>query len=372
MASFSPVEQARLEKDQAAEELLTVLAAKHDLEERERERQLATQRSDSASRLAQRRASRQAQRATAAPAKPAPRLPRGLADVVGPEDAAWLAAEAALLAAKLEAYDDVDGLDALLGGSSDDDDGAPAAAAPEPDDDWAEWAKLFDLSDARAWERTPLVYHSSQHASGHGDVVWAAGEYCAARILAHGALFDLDLGGARVLELGAGCGLPSLAAVRAGADVLATDNRTPGAIFALAASARWSLAAARDHGGSLQARGLAWGEAPPPGPYDVVLVCDCIYDPASHGALLATLDAVFDENADATAVVAFALHGNAADAAVLGFFDAARARGRGVAKVDEQQLRVTESMRDVCQVRDAKRSLVHVYFLTAASLEAPD
>ena len=36
MASFSPVEQARLEKDQAAEELLTVLAAKHDLEERER------------------------------------------------------------------------------------------------------------------------------------------------------------------------------------------------------------------------------------------------------------------------------------------------------------------------------------------------
>ena len=29
MASFSPVEQARLEKDQAAEELLTVLAAKH-------------------------------------------------------------------------------------------------------------------------------------------------------------------------------------------------------------------------------------------------------------------------------------------------------------------------------------------------------
>ena len=64
--------------------------------------------------------------------------------------------------------------------------------------------------------------------------------------------------------------------------------------------------------------------------------------------------------------------GNAADAAVFGFFDAARARGRGVAKVDEQQLRVTESMRDVCQVRDAKRSLVHVYFLTAASLEAPD
>ncbi|KAH8074327.1 peptidase [Aureococcus anophagefferens] len=350
MASFSPEEQARLEKDQAAEELLTVLAAKHDLEERERERQLATQRSDSASRLAQRRASRQAQRATAAPAKPAPRLPCGLADA-------------------LEAYDDVDGLDALLGGSSDDDDGAPAAAAPEPDDDWAEWAKLFDLSDARAWERTPLVYHSSQHASGHGDVVWAAGEYCAARILAHGALFDVDLGGARVLELGAGCGLPSLAAVRAGADVLATDNRTPGAILHWPRP-RWSPR--RDHGGSLQARGLAWGEAPPPGPYDVVLVCDCIYDPASHEALLATLDAVFDENADATAVVAFALHGNAADAAVFGFFDAARARGRGVAKVDEQQLRVTESMRDVCQVRDAQRSLVHVYFLTAASLEAPD
>ena len=159
------------------------------------------------------------------------------------------------------------------------------------------------------------------------------------------------------------------------------DTTVPLALAPLATRAQSASAAgpriealllARDHGGSLQARGLAWGEAPPPGPYDVVLVCDCIYDPASHEALLATLDAVFEENADATAVVAFALHGNAADAAVFGFFDAARARGRGVAKVDEQQLRVTESMRDVCQVRDAKRSLVHVYFLTAASLEAPD
>ncbi|KAH8043782.1 peptidase [Aureococcus anophagefferens] len=168
MASFSPEEQARLEKDQAAEELLTVLAAKHDLEERERERQLATQRSDSASRLAQRRASRQAQRATAAPAKPAPRCPRprGRRRLGRRRVAAGRASRA-----KLEAYDDVDGLDALLGGSSDDDDGAPAAA-PEPDDDWAD----------------------SQHASGHGDVVWAAGEYAARASWRTGALFDVDLG----------------------------------------------------------------------------------------------------------------------------------------------------------------------------------
>ncbi|KAK7250269.1 methyltransferase [Aureococcus anophagefferens] len=325
MASFSPVEQARLEKDQAAEELLTVLAAKHDLEERERERQLATQRSDSASRLAQRRASRQAQRATAAPAKPAPRLPRGLAGVVGSDDAAWLAARRAL-SPKLEAYDDVDGLDALLGGSSDDDDGAPAAAAPEPDDDWA-------------------------HASGHGDVVWAAGEYCAARILAHGALFDVDLGGA--CWSWAGCGLPSLAAVRAGADVLATDNRTPGAIFALAARAASPGARRRRRGPTTSSSSATASTT------------------RRRTALLATLDAVFDENATPRPARRRLRSANAADAAVLGFFDAARARGRGVAKVDEQQLRVTESMRDVCQVRDAQAEPPPPTS-SRPSLEAPD
>ena len=160
MASFSPVEQARLEKDRAAEELLTVLAAKHDLEERERERQLATQRSDSASRLAQRRASRQAQRATAAPAKPAPRLPRGLADVVGPEDAAWLAAEAALVRLDMSEYGEKHSVARLVG--------APPGYVGHDDGSIIVW-DMFGSGDNKQYAKK-IEAHTTLDASGKIDI----------------------------------------------------------------------------------------------------------------------------------------------------------------------------------------------------------
>ena len=324
----------RADKARAAQELCTVLNAKVEIDDAAQEARHASDRASGQARLAARLAAKRAggglppppPSAAAAPPPPPPALPlpEGLAAIVGEKDAAWLAAERAAMVAREAEYDGVDGCGALFGGGSsddddDDDDDDPSDEAG--DGAWASWAFKFQVSRATAWEKTPLVYHTSARASGHGDVVWCAAEYLAIRLLAHGSGFDVDVRGKRVLELGAGCGLPSLAACRHGADVLVTDNAEPGAIFALAASARWSKSAAADAGGSIRARSLPFGVAPPLGPFDVVLCADIVYDPASHGALLATLAAVFAENADAKAVVAFAFHGNAKDDAVLAFFD---------------------------------------------------
>jgi predicted nicotinamide N-methyase len=83
--------------------------------------------------------------------------------------------------------------------------------------------------------------------------------------------------GARVLELGCGLALPSLAAARAGAEVLATDGSTDAVVFAAhgfalnalegeSAHADWA-----EHGDQLVERG----------PYDLVLAADVFYTQAN-------------------------------------------------------------------------------------------
>src|SRR5947208_16220128 len=72
----------------------------------------------------------------------------------------------------------------------------PSDAAALPDDGPVEWA--------------PLVPYS--------EVLWRSGV-----ALAH-EVAEADLAGQRVVELGCGLGVPSLAAARGGADVLATDG----------------------------------------------------------------------------------------------------------------------------------------------------
>ena len=81
------------------------------------------------------------------------------------------------------------------------------------------------------------------------------------------------LAGARVLELGSGRGLPSLAAARAGADVLATD-------WARDAVALLDRNADRN-GSPLETAAVSW-TAPEPlverGPWDLVLAADVLYE----------------------------------------------------------------------------------------------
>ena len=83
--------------------------------------------------------------------------------------------------------------------------------------------------------------------------------------------------GSRVLELGCGLGLPSIAAARAGALVLTTDGSTDAVAFAAHALALNELEAEvahvdwAHHGDALAARG----------PFDVVLAADVLYTKAN-------------------------------------------------------------------------------------------
>lgn len=141
-------------------------------------------------------------------------------------------------------------------------------------------------------------------------VIWPS-----ARALARRAV-TADLRGRRVLELGCGLALPSLAAARAGADVVATDQH-PDAERFLAEN----LARNRLH---LRYARLDWTAAAPPEVpergFDVVLASDVLYTSAMPALLAATLDRFLAEGGIA----------RVADPGrpwLQDFADAARARG---------------------------------------------
>lgn len=107
--------------------------------------------------------------------------------------------------------------------------------------------------------------------------LWPSGER-----LARAVASDPPPAGARVLELGCGLALPSVAAARAGADVLATDGSEDAVAFAAHALALNELQASvavvdwADHGDALAAQG----------PWDVVLAADVLYTRGNVTALL--------------------------------------------------------------------------------------
>jgi predicted nicotinamide N-methyase len=93
-----------------------------------------------------------------------------------------------------------------------------------------------------------------------------------------------ELHGRRVLELGCGLGLPSLAAALAGADVLATDW-SPDAVALLRRNA------ARN-GISLAVEDVSWFDPGPlaaRAPWDLVLAADVLYERRNVSPLLALL-----------------------------------------------------------------------------------
>jgi predicted nicotinamide N-methyase len=97
-------------------------------------------------------------------------------------------------------------------------------------------------------------------------------------------LGDQDLAGKRVLELGAGLGLPSLAAALRGADVLATDWAEEAVTLLRENAARNGIA--------LRAERVRWDE---PGllleeaPWDLVLGADLLYEERNAKLLLELL-----------------------------------------------------------------------------------
>ena len=131
-------------------------------------------------------------------------------------------------------------------------------------------SEAAELPDAGAVEWAPLAPYWA--------VLWRSGLALARE------LDDPALGGLRVVELGCGLAIPSLAAARAGAKVLATDA----AAEALALVAR----NARVNHLSLETAAVEWTEPDAlvrRAPFDLVLAADVLYERASVGLLLSLL-----------------------------------------------------------------------------------
>jgi predicted nicotinamide N-methyase len=178
----------------------------------------------------------------------------------------------------------------------------PEESAELPDDGPVEWAPL-----APYW-----------------SVLWRSGVELARE------LEPMELGGLRMVELGCGLAVPSIAAARAGADVLATDSDAE----ALELVER----NARENGVDVATAMVDWTrpeELVSRGPFDLVLAADVLYERASVAPLLSLLPRL-------APVAWLADPGRPAAAA---FLDEAGRRGwgvettlRGVAQIHRLQL----------------------------------
>lgn len=206
--------------------------------------------------------------------------------------------------------------------------------------------------------------------TGHGDVLWGAAHYAAELLESSDGLSRLLGGGKsmqdlRILELGAGLGLPSWVGSRRGARVVASDVRDAGRISALATAASLNLLSHASSGGSMRpgeahVRAHSWGEDCDElvsvfGGFDLVLVCDCLYITDLHPALLDSIGRCLVP--DGAALVTFSLHHEHNEAVVLNFFELAKSRGMSVEAFDEKQ------MPSRCSNLTARRSYVYARVL---------
>jgi predicted nicotinamide N-methyase len=128
-------------------------------------------------------------------------------------------------------------------------------------------------------------------------------------------LDGIELHGRRVVELGCGLAVPSIAAARAGAEVLATDSDAE----ALELIAKNAPA----NGVRIETAKVDWArpaELVSRAPFDLVLAADVLYERQSVGPLLSLLPRLAPE----------ALVADPGRPAAAAFLDEARRRGWGV------------------------------------------
>jgi predicted nicotinamide N-methyase len=111
----------------------------------------------------------------------------------------------------------------------------------------------------------------AEQEAGRDTPYWAI-PWPSGNVLARAVAADPPPRGARVLELGCGLALPSVAAARAGASVLATDGSADAAVFAA-----HNLALNEVEGDVLPADWRVAGDRLASEPWDLVLAADVLY-----------------------------------------------------------------------------------------------
>jgi predicted nicotinamide N-methyase len=127
-----------------------------------------------------------------------------------------------------------------------------------------------ELPDSGPVEWAPIAPYWS--------VLWRSGVVLARE------LDEVDLGGRRLVELGCGLGVPSIAAARAGAEVLATD--------ACAEALELVRRNSQANGVLVETGTVNWAapdELASRAPFDLVLAADVLYEEASVAPLLSLL-----------------------------------------------------------------------------------
>ncbi len=172
-----------------------------------------------------------------------------------------------------------------------------------------------------------------------GHFLWNGAHWMADYIDAHGGEFA----GRAVVELGAGAALPTVMAHRAGAALaLATDYPDE----ELVANVRRNVDAFRDGAaaGRIAAAGYLWG-GPTDGllaanggqPFDVVIMCDVIFNHSEHRKLLAACDRLLAPRGVAWCVFShYRPHCKERDLALLRMASAGLARPEGCTDGDDR------------------------------------
>ena len=247
-----------------------------------------------------------------------------------------------------------------------------------------------------------VKYILSDKAGGHGDDLWAASRYIANMLADPSKCRDFlnsggggDCGGVRrrravgrknnlgggsgdyhpllglrLLELGAGGGLPSWLAMKCGAEVVCTDQSIPDRIRCLAECAQRNLndlkvdlVGGRDdegnhdlvlkHAEKVRICPYDWGSATDEvisdlrgdknadgfyddGVFDVVVAADCVYIPQCHGVLLDSIMRLMSKCG--VALLPFALHGNTKDENIWAILELAKEKGFFVDVLEPVQL----------------------------------
>ncbi|RPA93041.1 hypothetical protein L873DRAFT_1857454 [Choiromyces venosus 120613-1] len=172
-----------------------------------------------------------------------------------------------------------------------------------------------------------------------GHMLWNAGRVVSTYLETHA---EVLVSGKRVLELGAGAGLPSLVcALRGAVEVIVTDYPDPDLISNLEHNVSTLPSSSSSiQAPAISAKGYLWGRDPSDlgSPFDTLILSDLLFNHSEHQALVNSVMSCLKKALDARALVFFTPHRPWLYEKDLAFFDTAKEAGFTVEKVLEEVL----------------------------------